>query len=502
MDPFLVQGCTPINPFGQTMSEAAHDYAFDPLEEFNTIDQQVLAGGVNGQLWEGWGAGPMLAAAGLEYRFEAMDNDTYKERPPAHALDTSVSFGTNWSGESTVAEGFFEVEMPLLTDKPMARTWVINAAARRTRYENTELERTNGELTGTEAVTSWKFQSIWEPVDWFRLRGSQSRDIRAAGFRELFYQQLLQKGATNGRVTNVFNNNTPDDLALVILSGYPALTPEKADTTTMGMVFSPGGFAENLQLSIDYYTIQLEDGIIRGGSARVLDNCLAEYNSTASLDGEFCSLVTFLDEGNGPILSDIEEVIAPYYNDQPYEARGIDYSAQYRLNLDGGGLLDLRLLASRALEQTILVGSDRQERNLSGMVGGGGFLPDYTPAPEWTANLVIGYSRGAFRITTRTSYISESLLDKVSPYIGPDDSRYDPTRLNSIITNVVESHVTQDVNVSYDFGRAESPTQLWLSVNNIWDQDPPFAQGSTGGANGSYYDILGRMYRVGVRFNF
>ena len=61
MDPFLVGGCAPINPFGLTMSDAAHDYAFDPLEEYNTIDQDVLAGSVSGDLWKGWGAGACSA---------------------------------------------------------------------------------------------------------------------------------------------------------------------------------------------------------------------------------------------------------------------------------------------------------------------------------------------------------------------------------------------------------------------------------------------------------
>jgi hypothetical protein len=129
-------------------------------------------------------------------------------------------------------------------------------------------------------------------------------------------------------------------------------------------------------------------------------------------------------------------------------------------------------------------------------------LPDYTPSPEWSANLIIGYSKGPFRLTTQTSYTSESLIDKVTPYIGPDDPRYSPGIVNSIIDNTVPSHVTQNVNVSYDFQMRDSDAQVWMSVNNIWDKDPPFATGSTGGRNGSYYDILGRAYRLGVRFNF
>lgn len=505
MDPFLVQGCAPLNPFGKAMSDAAHDYAFDPLEEFNTIDQQVFAGSVSGELWQGWGAGPLLAAAGLEYRLEDMENDTYKDRPRAHSLDTSVSFGTDWAGESTVTEGFVEFEMPLISDKPLARQWTLNVAGRRTRYENTELERTNGGLSSTHSVTSWKVQSIWEPVEWFRLRGSRSRDIRAAGFRELYYQQLLQKGATNGRVTNPFTPGgpTPDDFAEVILTGNPALTPEKADTDTFGVVFSPGGFAEGLRLSVDYYSIKLKDGIIRGASGRIVENCAQEYAATASLTGEFCSLIGFLPDSNGaPILTDIEQVLAPYYNDQPYEARGIDYAAQYTLGLKSGGTLNLRLMASHALEQTIVVGTNRAERDLSGMLGGGGFLPDYTPAADWSANLIVGYNKGPFTVTTQASYTSSGWIDTVTPWIGPDDPRYNPLNVNSIIDNTIPSHITQNLNLSYDFAMRDTEAQVWMSINNLWDKEPPFATGATGGRNGAYHDILGRSFRVGLRLTF
>jgi outer membrane receptor protein involved in Fe transport len=41
-----------------------------------------------------------------------------------------------------------------------------------------------------------------------------------------------------------------------------------------------------------------------------------------------------------------------------------------------------------------------------------------------------------------------------------------------------------------------------MSVNNLWDKDPPFSAGGTGGVNGIFYDTLGRTYRVGVRLTF
>ena len=283
MDPFLVGGCAPINPFGLTMSDAAHDYAFDPLEEYNTIDQDVLAGSVSGDLWKGWGAGALLGAFGLEYREEKMDNLTSKTRPQAYRDDMTLTFGNDFGGTTKVTEYFAEFEMPLIANRPGARLLNLNTAGRRTHYDNTETRYSNGAVNGQHDVTSWKVSTTWDPIDWFRVRASRSRDLRAAGFRELYYQQSIQKGAPNGRVTNPFTGLANDE-AFVLLTGEPSLLPETADTNTLGIVLTPLEFAKGLELSVDYYRIKLKGGIQRGSSQLVVNNCQTLIGQTGSVD--------------------------------------------------------------------------------------------------------------------------------------------------------------------------------------------------------------------------
>src|SRR5262249_25914716 len=158
-----------------------------------------------------------------------------------------------------VSELFAEIDMPLLAGKPGADRWVMNAAARRTRYDNTETRYSNGSINAQHDVTSWKISTMWDPIEWLRVRASRCRDIRAAGFRELYYQQSIQKGAPNGRVNNPFNANTVDE-TFVLLTGEAALLPETANTNTYGIVFSPQDWAQGLQVSVDYYEIKLKDG--------------------------------------------------------------------------------------------------------------------------------------------------------------------------------------------------------------------------------------------------
>jgi iron complex outermembrane recepter protein len=502
MDSFLVQGCSPINPFGQTMSAAAHDYAFDPLEEFNTIDQQVLAGSVSGDLWQGWAAGPMRGAAGLEYRVEELDNLTSKTRPQAYRDDMSLTFGNDFAGETTVSEAFVEVELPLLADKPGVELWNINTAARRTHYDNAETRYSNGAVNGQHDVTTWKVSMTYDPVDWVRVRASRSRDIRAAGFRELYYQQSIQSGAPNGRVVNPYTRVANDE-AFVLLTGAPDILPETANTNTFGVVFSPQEWAQGLQFSVDYYEIELKAGIQRGSSQLVADNCRTATGPapTPAQWAALCPLMTF-----GPNVAvpgdNVATVLAPYYNDAPYEAAGVDVAGNYTFDIGGSRSMSLRLLASHALKQQVVIGVGRLERDLAGQTGNEGFLPDYTSAAEWNVNLIAGFSSGPFTITTQGRYTSSSTLDQVSPRRDPSDPLYNATLVNSIVDNTVPAYFTQNLTASYDFEVRSTEAEVWMSVNNLWDKDPPFSAGGTGGVNGIFYDTLGRSYRLGVRLNF
>ena len=71
------------------MSEAAHAYAFGPIVEFNRIEQQILAETVTGELWKGFGAGPLVSAFGTEYREETLRNDVNSNLPARPASTSS-----------------------------------------------------------------------------------------------------------------------------------------------------------------------------------------------------------------------------------------------------------------------------------------------------------------------------------------------------------------------------------------------------------------------------
>ena len=332
VDPSLIQGCLPLNIFGNTAASAgALNYAFGDLTESNEINQDVYAGTISGQLWKGWGAGGLMGAFGLEYRTEDLVNNA-GDLPRAQRTDFSLQYGDSFAGNTDVKEAFAEFEMPFLRDLPGAQLLQANIAGRRSEYTNTD--EISGQ-SGDQAFDTWKFAAVYDPFDWLRIRGSRSQDLRAASFRELYYSQSIPPGGIFGYVQNptvpAGTYGFFGDPAWQILSGNPNLTPEEALTETYGFVVSPGGGAEGMHFSVDFYEITISGGQRLDGANSVVAGCFTR-NEPAS-----CARITYGPPTvPGNPTSNFFEVEVPYINAAPYTAKGIDYSFDYPLNLANG----------------------------------------------------------------------------------------------------------------------------------------------------------------------
>lgn len=505
-DPSLAVGCKPLNIFGTSGASAeALAYAFGALTEHNVIRQDVVAATISGEAWRGWGAGPLSAAFGVEWRKDSLTNDA-GDLPFAQRTDFSLQYGDSFAGKTEVYEGFAEFEMPLLSGKPLADMWTANAAVRTARYKTTGGLGTIGG-TNEQDITTWKIASVWDPVEWLRIRGSRSRDIRAAGFRELFYSQSVPPGGIFGAVNNPWIDTsleppgtTASDASALILSGNPAVKPEKATTTTIGFVLLPGGAASGLQFSMDYYRIKLTGGLALEGAQQNVNDCFDGIQAA-------CDLLTFgppnPSQATNPNaqFTNILSTRALYRNLAPYETKGIDFALNYQFplsNLFGNlpGSIALNLTATHTLETIIPTG-----RDVAGQTGGDqGFLSDFSSSPDWSGNLTVSYMNGGFIGTIQARYVSDGVLDLQNPKTGPESPDYDPTLSYSVTDNTVPSYVVFSLNGSYDFQWFNlERAQLFASVNNLFDKTPPFSAGAVGGTNAIYFDALGRTYRVGLR---
>ena len=504
-DPVLAQGCKPLNPFGVSGASAGSlAYAFGDLTEHDDITQDVFAGNVTGQLWDGWGAGPLSAAAGVEWRRDKLEN-LAGDLPFSQRTDFGLQYGDSFAGKTTVEEGFIELEMPLLKDVALAKRAAINGAVREAHYKNEGGIGTSGQ-TGTQNITTWKIAPVWEVTDWLRLRGSRSHDLRAASFRELYYSQSIPAGGFFGAVQNSKIVPNPaiglnaTDAAVLVLAGNPLLAPETANTTTAGFVLSPSGWAENMHFSADWYKIKLAGGQALENAQNVVNTC---YDGTRP---DKCAQLTFGAPLPGQSAqSNITQVRAVYINQSPYETQGVDMNWDYLLPMDkmfsgATGSLSFRLQGTYALKT--LIGATA--RDIAGQTGGDqGFLSDFAAAPNFAGNLTVSYLRDPLTVTLQTRWVSEGRLDKQNPKLGPGDPGYNPNLSYSVSDSTVPSYYLLNLNGSYNvkwFGLDN--LNLWANVSNLLNKDPPYSAGAVGGANAVYFDALGRTYRVGMRMAF
>ena len=546
IDPRLIEGCQPLNPFGSTTADAAAlEYAFRDLVSEGESRLDVLAINASGPVWEGLGAGPMQAAVGIEYRKDAVDN-AGSDAEFYERTDFTYQWSDAFSGETQVLEEYLELDLPLLANLPGINFLSVNAGIRHAEYRNKGGEGTTGE-SGTQNITNWKFSMVWEPVEWARLRATRSRDLRAAGYRELYINQVNPPDAST--LGDIFSNpvgnrwrpytdpnfavNTWDQYSSTFI-GNPELKPEKSDTFTTGIVFSPGGWAEGMRFSADYYRIEIEDGLTvqfdqpaelcweqSGNVSPTFDEfgniTDPGINGQFDPDNAFCQLLTFGDPDprfpDNP-YSNITHIGTTYTNNQPFLTKGIDFSWDYsfpmnRLFADLPSMVSLRVTANRALESSSFDAFGNQT-DMVGQIGGNSFFvnPGIQPTPEWSGNMIASYMHGPAVVTLSARYVGSGKINKTDPYAGPGEPGYQDEDGNfltgSIDNNDIASYINWSLNGSYNlrlFGMEQA--QIWGSINNLFDKDPPFT-GSFGvaGTSPMFHDTLGRSYRVGIRTRF
>lgn len=498
----IAEGCLPMNLFGIGHADpAALAYVYRDVVEDFTYTQHVLAGAVQGTLFQGWGAGPISAAAGVDYRSEGGEV-THGDIPFYN--DYAFTFGLDYSGDISVLEGFAELNVPVFSDSAIGDFFEINGAIRYTR--NHAVNNDTSEEKTSEAV-SWKVSGIYDITDGLRIRASRSRDIRAAGFRELFLRNVpTEEGSTSGIVENPWLPGTPpigDDPTPILNGGSFSLTPEKADTITAGVVLQPS-FIPGLRLSADWYQIKITDAVTTLGGNRIVEFC-HDYDL-------FCDRITFAPGSN---MMDITFLDARQVNLAKLEVRGFDFEAAYVMDLadiDRGwdGALSLRLLANHQYDFISQADPTTPELNYAGQSGPVGDGGDFNPSPPWIWNAFVTYDNGGFNVTGSWRRFSQGVYN--IQRIGPEDAGYDPGIQNSISSNRVEGASYFGLAMSYRIPLASrSDTQyveLFGAIDNLFDKKPPIAPGGGGGGGSNYptnpvfFDTFGSRFRAGVRVRY
>lgn len=450
-------GCIPLNRLGVGVANpaAVASVLGDPYRD-QKFKQTVAGVNLSVTPFATW-AGDVSVAIGGEYRKEEVSGFV----PTEFQSGWSVGNFRPTFGSYNVKEAYLETVVPLGLGAE------FNGAVRATDYS------TSG------YVTTWKAGLTWQPIDDIRLRGTLSRDIRAPNLNELF-----QSGTSR---TNTFTTNA----ALVgptyagknfqeITRGNLNLDPEKADSLSIGAVVQPR-FVPGLSLSVDYFRINVKDAIAQFFSDDIARRCFEGRQ-------DFCAAIVPDTSGARDFV-----VSASPFNFARIKVRGIDYEASYRLPIGSESSLSLRGTATNYLENLVdngvSVPVDSVGQN-SGQTSG---------TPDWIFRLSATFDTPDYSIAAVGRGVSSGTYSNtyvVCTTACPTSTALAPT----IDNNDVDGTFYTDLNFTAKIKVGESDGQFFLNVTNLFDKDPILLPETGLSANSTFSDLLGRSFRVGVRF--
>lgn len=472
------RNCVPLNRLGLGVANpAAIDYVLgDPYRD-QVMEQLVFGANVSLTPFATW-AGDVSVAIGGEARREQIRGSVPREFQPT--INPNGTTSNAWSvgnylpftGQYSVKEAYLETVVPL------GLGLEFNGAVRATDYSNAGY------------VTTWKLGATWQPIEDIRIRVTRSRDIRAPNLNELY-----QAGTANS--DTVANPNfVPGGSGTSgtqrfgysgLTTGNPDLKPEIADSWNIGAVLSPR-FLPGFTASVDYFRIDLDSAIDSISAQEIVNRCAAGIQN-------FCDAIT-----EDPARSTLN---SPYLliRSQPFNfvnrlVRGIDFDAAYRVALGSEDSFTIKGTATRYIENLIDTGiSGITPVNTVGVNGG------QSSTPTWIFRASATYATPSFSATVTGRGVSAGRYDAngVECQTGCPVTTTS-SQVQTYDDNNVSGLFYVDLNLSQKVKLGGSEAQIFFNVTNLFDRWPLLLPETGLAANSTYSDLLGRQFRVGVRF--
>ena len=435
------------------------------VSKFDLVGGQAF---ISGPVFE-MPAGTLNMAFGVETRRETgyAKPDSVTEAGESIANQT---FTTRGSYETD--EVFVEFDIPLLADVTGFEQLDLNLQYRFTDYSS---------FGGDDA---WRAGINWRINEWVRLRANVSTAYRAPSVTDLFSGGVqsfdfftdICESTTSGIVPtdNAWQNCLLDgvdpatftQLAAqypVTAGGNPNLDPETADTITYGIVFTPQGVLEGLQVSIDVWDIEVDSLIGRASSDGQLDAC---YEGPVGLTAPECSQF----QGRDSVGQPIDFInFTQNFPDEPVKTNGIDIGINYAFET-GSTAWNLAINAVLTDENTF-----------------------YSETPSASDR----GSQPDVQVSTRVDmYLNDWSFSWLMRHIGDmNDTRFDGS--NPFGYDVVDAYYKHDLRVAYDWERY----RLALGINNVTDEDPPYLFASGINTDGFLYDVFGMYWYARLTFS-
>lgn len=449
-DPVAAAGCIPMDLFGPGSASGAAAYVTGTLHTNIDYRQTFADFSISGSPMSDW-AGRVSVASGVDYRSEAMDA---MADPIANAGGYIGTNSASFSGNFNVKEMFAETVIPVLKHSIIGDLMQIDAAVRYEKYS----------VVSSRQIP-WKVGVDYRPIRSVLLRAAQSFDIRAPNIFE------RNDPASERNTTVSYGSFQP--LVSSIAEGNPNLQPEKSHTTTYGIVFTPQ-FARGLKVSLDHWEIDIGNAVTTLGAQDVADFCLAGRQS-------FCNLMRF-DSSGSPTT-----IYLPFLNLASVDTMGFDGQFSYWLplsrissSLPGAVTFEFGgTYTSHMYVNSGTFGAPTIDR-----AGENGPINQFA-VPRFVSTTSIGYSNDAFNLMVQAQQVSA----------GNYDNTFTAAMINN---NRIPGAIYWNLSGSYHVSPRLS---IFGVVNNLFNKSPPAdPTDNNGSTNPTYYDVIGTMIRLGVRY--
>ena len=176
--------------------------------------------------------------------------------------------------------------------------------------------------------------------------------------------------------------------------------------------------------------------------------------------------------------------------------KGIDIEAGYSLPV-GEGDLNFRALGTYVFDLVTVDQAGEVDR--AGQNGSP--VSQESGVPDFTGRLSAEYEMPMWEIGVEAEYISAGVYN--ATLIGPGQPGYDPVLPNSINDNTIGDVWYFDARFAVRPLADRPEFEIFGRVDNLFDRDPPNRfPSSYGVTNPILYDVVGRMFRFGARFEY
>lgn len=350
----------------------------------------------------------------------------------------------------------------------------ISAAVRHDRYSD------------VGKTTNPKFGVTWVPVDGLKLRGSYGTSFRAPTITQIYgnsnrlFVQSYQNPNPGGPITGVARSG-----------GNLNLEPETATTWSVGADLDP---VRNLRLSLTYFSVDYKNQVIALLSDLALLTRASQYNGTGLIvQGAGAGVIVqdLINSGltvAGPLPGGSASNVTVFVDGRSQNlgrsiTRGIDFSANYRLDTDNAGTFNFGLsgtyLTKYETRQTPTAPALDQLNQI--------FQP-----LRFKMRANVNWEKGPFSANVRWTHIN-GYTNTAAPTATPNQP--------------VGSFNPVDVGIQWRIGERDAAFTFGIDVRNVFDQAPPYVNiapsvNGSGGYDATAADPVGRFISATVRKKF